>query len=432
MKLKLKNGNVQIFSNMLLCGNETKRFQDIIERSDNYTDYIQNNGGKYKCSFNTIETSFYVLSHDSCSIRWKDNHNFNNFIIQYVPIKSTKFLDDTMLLERDSCSSYGWQHVFVKELHYRHDGLLEYNLTNLNQFTNYAFIVQTYQYGFQTNLNNTEYDGAISPVKTFRTLLNIPSRVMSLETISRTSSNITLQWAVVENEEQAIDFFYIDVLKKPYNQTLIDRRNYCADPIKEAESDKKIEKVIENFRDDQYRELIDNEQTCCDNCCRSHKERQVMRDKNDFDFEASLEKFSEKVPRRNLEPRVEIKKHRNFIQRVMIKAEQRNYTIKNLDPFTFYTFYLQACSSDLKCSDYEQQSEMTQMFQNDSFDRVELEATSYELLGKEFHVRFKEPRNKNGVITSYFVELHEVSENSSSDSTTFCISRREHELNNFR
>lgn len=435
-KLKLKNGNIQIFSNMLLCGNETKRFQDIIERSGEYSDLIHNNGGKNKCTANSIATSFYVLSHDSCAIRWsdaslKDKHTFNAFIIQYVPIMSTKFLDENMLLERDSCSSYGWQHAFVKDLHYTYDGLLEYNLTELNQFTTYAFTVQTYQYGgnetsFQLIKNSTEYDGAISQVKTFRTLLKAPSRVKNLETMRKTFNRITLQWSVAENEDPAIEFFYLDVLKRPFNVTLIDRRNYCINPIEKTESE-----TIERFRVNQYQELIDDDQLCCDNCCQLNEERQVVRKQQDSDFQANLKKFSE-LPRSNLEPRVEIKKRKNFIKRVKIPTEYRNYTIDGLSPFTLYSFHLHACSSDSKCSDYELHSEMTQMNGHESFDRVELQPSSYVFEGTTFHIHFDEPTDKNGAIISYHTELKEIIKNSSIHLSSDCVTRHQHQMNGFK
>lgn len=434
-KLKLRNGNIQIFSNMLLCGNETRSFQDIIERSGDHTDLIQNNGAKSRCTLNSIETSFYVLSHDSCAIRWKDVKikgtvfKFKTFIIQYVPIKSTSNLDDNILLERDSCSSYGWQHVFVKDLHYRSDGNLEYNLTGLSQFTTYAFTVQTYQYGGnELSLEyNTEYDGAISAVNSFRTLLSVPSRVRNFGTIAKSQSKITVQWAVIENEEPAIEFFYLDVLKKPFNVTLIDRRNYCTNPIAKSEAE-----TVDRLRLSQYEELADNDEQCCDNCCQLKDEGQVMSDQQDLEFQETLAKLGDQIPRKFLEPRVRIKNNVNFVERIKIPAEHRNFTVGNLDPFTLHTFYLHACSSDIKCSEYETHSEMTQMNSHSSFDRVQLRATSYMFESRTFSVHFEEPKEINGVIISYHTELREVVENSSVHQAVDCVTRHQHELSGFK
>lgn len=423
-----------------MCGNETKRLQDIIERSTtNFNDLFLNNGGNNKCFVNTIETSFYVWSHDSCAIRWravnlKGKQKINAYIIQYVPIKSTKSLNDKVFLERDSCSSHGWQHAFVKliDWHSTADGHLEFNLTGLNQFTIYAFSIQTYLYdanetSFQIGKESNEYEGAISQVKTFRTLLKAPSRVKNIETLTKTANSITLQWSIEENEESAIEFFYIDVVKKPFNVTLIDRRNYCTNPIVKTEREASQFISLKTFQ-----QFIPNDDLCCYRCCRFNEEQAKYQEREDFDFQVILVKFGEREPRRILEPRIEIKKFPFYINRFIVSSESRTYTIDNLDPFSLHTFYVHSCASDAKCSDYELHSEMTQMYGNESFNRVELEAANYALESTNFYVYFEEPKQKNGVVVSFFIELREIIQNSSVHAFSECITRRQHQINGFK
>lgn len=412
---------------MLLCGNETRRFQDLVERSGMFTDLIDNNAGKNKCTANTFETKAHAWSHDNCTISWndtslRDKFKFNSYIIQYVPIKSTKVLEDNMLFERDSCSSYGWQHAYLK-LNNSQGGLIEYNLTGLHQFTIYAYTVQTYQYG-EDEINfmqtNTENDGAISQKGTFHTLMRMPSRVKNFKTKSQTWSTIQLQWSVTDNEEAAIEFFHLDIKKKPFNVELIDRRNYCINPIRRTEAE-----TIEKVGESESQELSDDDQPCCDKCCQMDEEEPQM---SDSDFQTSLEKFGDQVPRSDFE----IDKNKGFTDTAQIKKTYRNFTIENLDPFTLYSFYLYACSGDYTCSDYELHSEMTLMNEDESYEQVNLLPSNYLYESRKFSVYFEEPTNKNGVIISYITQLREIVKNTSIHLSTDCITRLQHQINDFK
>jgi hypothetical protein len=433
MNLKLKSGYIQIYNNILLCASEIKKTVDIIERTGNYTDLIQNNGGKNKCSKDSIETSYHVWSPFDCAIRWRDvnskkQQKFNAYIIQYVAVnlKST----ENLLLERDSCSSYGWKQAFVKLEDWKStaNGFLEYNLTELSQFTNYAFTVQTYQYGETTLDQNAENDGAISSVKTFRTDLFSPSRVKNLKVLNKTPSSVQIQWDVYENEIDAIQFFYVEVVGKPFNLTLIDQRDFCKNPIDPNEY-----QLIEVYEDGDYDdEGSENNQTCCEKCCEFDKERKETRKKLNTDFDDALIKLSEKVPRKSLEPGSQIRKLPNYVNRFDIEPNRRNFTIVGLNSTTPYLFFLNVCSDALKCSTYSLVSETTERNISDPYDKVQLKPASYVFESQHFHVYFDEPKVKNGEILNYVAELREVVRNTTVYLQSECVTRKKHEENNFK
>lgn len=438
MNLKLKNGSIQIYNNILLCASEIKMTVDLVERQENSSDLIQNNGGKNKCSKNSIETSHHVWSHESCAIRWKhanskQQQKFNAYIIQYVAVKSSQKLDDEMLLERDSCSSYGWQQAYVevgvnKTISLPNGQLqLELNLTGLSQFTSYAFTVQTYQYGETTSDQNGENDGAISTVKTFRTDLYVPSRVKSLKSLSKTSSSIQIQWEVLENEVDAIKYFQVDVVAKPFNVSLIDRRDFCANPIDPNEY--QLINVYEDSADDDGPE---NKQSCCEKCCEFDKERKEIRKKMNNDFEDALVKFSENVTRENLAPSNQIKKMPNFFDRFGVEAGERNFTVTGLSSTTPYLFFIHVCADGMKCSTAQIITETTERNPNEPYDKVQLEPASYVFESQHFHVHFDEPKVKNGAILNYVTELREVVKNTTVHLQSDCITRKQHEANQFK
>lgn len=406
IKLKMKSGFIQIYNNILLCASEIKMAIDTVDRPENSSDLIQNNGGKNKCSKSSIETSFHVWSHESCAIRWKDvnpeqQQKYNAYIIQYVAIKSSQKLDDEMLLERDSCSSYGWQQVYVKLEDWKSitGDELEFNLTGLSQFTNYAFTVQTYQYGetILTLDQNAENDGAISPVKTFRTDLYAPSRVKNLKTLSKTASSIQIQWEIRENEVDAIEYFYIDVVEKPFNINFIDLRDFCANPLDPNEY-----QLINVYDDtDNDDEGNDNNLTCCEKCCEFDKGRKESRKKLNNEFDEALVKFSEKVPRKSLEPTYRIKKFPNYVKRINIDPTKRNYTISDLNSTSPYLFFVHACGDGSKCSTYSLISETTERNTSDPYDKVQLIPMSFVFESQQFHVYFGSLLNKTFIFDGY-------------------------------
>lgn len=442
MKLKVKRGNVLIYNNILLCQNETRRFEEILSRTPQESDLIHNNGAKNKCVLPTIEVGFKVWSHESVAVRWKDvntklKRRFNAYIIQYVAMETSSILEDKLLLERDSCSSYGWQHTFVRRDDCRDigNGYLEYNLTGLEQFTFHALSIQTYHYGAADDNDSPlqqstlEHDGEISAVKTFQTLLKIPSRVRNLRTIEKSPEFIKLQWDVTASEQAAIKFFYIDVIEKPFNKTLIDRRNYCTEPIEASENDE----YMETFNTDSKsvaNPFFDLSLSCCDQCCQMRQDFKDNWELEDIDFQANLVKYSEEGPRRTFQPRLQ--SHRKFVERSTVPSTDRTYLVENLQPFTHYTFYLHACLSDDICGDFEFHSEMTSATLNQSYDRVKVHPSRNIFEEKEFHIYLEEPVLANGVIIKYIAEFWQVVSNFSVRLSVHCITRKELQLNESR
>lgn len=426
-KLTINIGHVLIYNNIMLCSNETNKFQHLLEQKNNNTNIIDSNGLRNKCSSRTIETSSFVLSHQSAQIRWKDvnakdKQVYNAYIVQYVALRTT--IEDALMKERDTCSSYGWQQVFVtrKDFVYNSGGLLEVTLTNLEQYTIYAFLVQTYHNG----PNETEYEGTISEVNTFRTRFKMPSRVQNLRVTEATARSLTIDWNIFENERDSIEYFFIDILKSPFNVSKIDKRDYCLDKLEENVSNKADETDDETD--------FDIVGSCCDMCCKINRRFSPPPFK-DIAFEDKLLKFVDKEPRKNKEIRSVICSSVGFVDRVKINSSMRSYTIENLQPYTPYMLKMGVCKNDLMCSEYEIVSEMTSL--EPSYDRIDLEVSSYGTEGEKFQVFFDEPTKVNGAIVSYLIEVKGLTRNStvhlsnSMGTRHQCLTRLRHELDNF-
>lgn len=333
-----------------------------------------------------------------------------------------------MLFERDSCSSYGWQQFYVNfgDWKIKSDGQLEFNLTGLTQFTNYAYTVQTYQYGETSLYQNNDNEGAISAVKIFRTDLLAPSRVKNLKVIKKTPSSIQLQWEVLENEVDAIKHFLVDIITKPFSTAAIDQRNFCANPIDISEY-----QLIEVY-DEEETVDVTKDLTCCEQCCKFDKDRKEIRKKTNNDFEEALINFSDEVSRNSWEPSFKIKMLPDFLDRLEIEPQRRNYTIKELNSTTPYLFYVHACSNSLKCSTYSLVSETTDRNSSDTYDKVHIKPMSLVFEIDHFHVYFDEPKVKNGVILNYITEISQIVDNITQFFFSDCITRKQHEKNRFK
>jgi hypothetical protein len=210
----------------------------------------------------------------------------------------------------------------------------------------------------------------------------------------------------------------VDVVKNIFNKTLIDLRNYCEEPIEDEENDG----LPDRSRTTQYLENI----SCCDRCCNSPQDVQDTR--VDIDFQTSLTEFSEKG--KSFQPR--LKKHRLFEDRSKLPSFNKTYTIKNLNPFTHYSFYIHACSSDYLCGGFEFHSEMTKPTFKLDFDRVKVRTTKTVFEERNFYVYLEEPAFANGIIIKYYTEFWQVINNSSIRLHTECITQKDLHSDDYR
>jgi hypothetical protein len=365
-------------------------------------------------------------------LKWKDvyttkQNGVGAYIVQFVALKSSESFDDEMILERDSCSSYGWKQIYLnmETLNVTENGMIEFNLTGLIQVTTYAFTIQTQIANYYTDSNETMFDGGVSGVKIFKTDLRVPSRVKDLKSTSKTNVSIEIQWEVESNEVEAIDFFSLDIIAHPFNQTSIDQRDFCANPFDANEIE--IHEVYDDDSDDS-----DSNMSCCERCCAFDKERKKIQLKSFNDFENALIKFSEKTTRNSLEPSVEFKKHLNFVSRTEIEGKQRTFLITNLSPLTSYMIFLRACGNGLKCGDYSLATITTESSPNDPYDRVYLRPASDFFESEHFHIFFDQPKFVNGALLNYVTEIVEVVDNSTIPLRTNCITKKQHAENQFK
>jgi hypothetical protein len=277
-----------------------------------------------------------------------------------------------------------------------------------------------------------------------RTKYEEPSRVINLDSITKTNTSITLKWDVVEMEHEIITHFFVDIIKQPENLEKLDQRNYCTDPIRDHLQ-------VENDWFYQEEDVI--ALNCCDSCRSTElpdaslvgNELLKWRENREFESESFskliydevvvkqyLGNYYSNLRQANIQKKPDMK---NFVTREFILKDERTWTVNLLEPFTTYAFMFYACanaSSDTSnetsvCSSYVLYTNRTAMSQ--SFDTIVTVGSPIND-GEAYELSFIEPRDKNGAIINYQIEYRYIDEEDMKIEVV-CITRREHEINGY-
>lgn len=435
LKLDVKYGTVQIFQNHLLCETEIELFKSILTPNEaRQKDFMTNNGYQRSCKNDNIKTSSKVISHKEVEISWEDllsnktEIKISGYLLQYVRIENYEIrnFDENMLYERDSCSSHGWKQIVLKKNDFKtSNSTMSYRLTNLSQFTYYAFTIQRYNYNSIEDVakhNNSLLSGT-SEVNIFQTLMNIPSRVTKFSAVIKTTNSIEVEWSMIERERKGITRFLILYFERPISIKQLDARDYCKEPIDFEEVS-----MIENKLDNIGNEFI-NDDRCCENCCMNQFDRDEKIEADENDFQDSMKKLSKSEMRLIDDKYIDkVTSRSGYIDTLKFEQDANKTLISNLTVFTNYAFYIFVCD-DNRCSDYELIHERTAL--EPTFDSIELLPKENVFQRNAFRIQFDEPKNKNGLITSYIIEIIEIKENINLPFSTICISRQQHAKNKF-
>ncbi|XP_070490631.1 insulin receptor-like [Chironomus tepperi] len=411
--LEVRHGDIQIYSNNMLCESEIEQFKKILIQKNprDMAMHLSNNGNLLSCRSENIKVYERVLSSDTVEIAWFDRVKEENkdegykYILKYLIIDADeeKEFEEHILFERDTCSSYTWtskileDHKIIKpnKTHFP-NATKSYILSNLKQFTTYVYTIHRSPYYFFNTIiteGNSSVSG-ISEPRRFKTLMNIPSRVSKFSVPNKTSTSITLSWNVLKSEEAAINRYLLYFWEVPVIQSQLSIRDYCLEPI---------EYEVPSIR--VKRDLVQkSNSSCCTKCCEGTK-HQTTEIEHEDDFAQSIIKFSETTQRSDPERHTtEIRNNKSFQQYRSISEEIRTYTVTNLKPYTSYAFQLYVCAEH--CGEYELLYMRTAYDEN--YDQLNLLKQEYE--GIDFRIKFDEPKLKNVAITSYIIEIQEVND----------------------
>jgi hypothetical protein len=426
--LKVESGLVMIYNNKNLCPMEVKTFMDQIEGADEPFVKIEDwkNKDSTRCpGIINIGTSSMVYSNNTVEISWDNMDSKVNVI--YYQIKYVAYSDQNEIVEEifdeDSlcCSSLQIRSIILDESEIEKDGnIMKYNLTDLEHYTRYAYLVQT---NMQKDKSGN-YFGAISHIRSFTTKFTSPVRVQSIKTVSKTQTSIEIEWEV-SNFGLLPDgeIFYVDIYEVPYNKSEIDNRDYCENPMTNEEYDE-----LTSFMNNEEYETCSGEK-CCQTCC---KDKKIRKEQN-LNFDNKLSEYVKNRMRNKITKLQDVYNKTNHSR--YYPHTNRSHTIEDLKPFTMYSFRIHAClplnAEDIDCSYYTSYWDITLPNRSELYDKVIPTGPKVITDREGYQLNFIKPKNSNGIILNYNIVFYEFLENNKVIHSSGCITRKDYEDGNF-
>lgn len=310
-----------------------------------------------------------------------------------------------------------WDSVFVHQFHTGDESSnITYTLRQLAPYTKYYFYIEAFLHTNNTKLNITNGQ---SLIENFRTLPVNPTPQI-IHVIGKTSNSITISWIISPEEHDLVKMFIAEVFTLPDKLTILDTRDYCLNPRIDGlkEWDDGVDccwlKYIFSFE----------KAECPDGSCYKKEFERTKRNLDEDDFHNHI---LELAGLNIIEPapvKREIKgvDKPNYVSTHQFEKTVKNFTIKNLKPFTLYSLEVSACHTEFMCSTYFLLAQRTA--KNITKPLSVMVNTNVAI---ELH--FMEPKQTNSITVAYHIEYKRL--NQVNETIYFlCITRMDHFNNN--
>ncbi|XP_055632635.1 insulin-like receptor [Toxorhynchites rutilus septentrionalis] len=448
MSLTLSSGSMHFVYNPMLCMSEIDALQEItIYNNTHDLISVDSNGFLQSCNVVSISVKSVVMSSSNVTIYWTEynttlSQQLLGFIVYYTPSDKERSPYD----RRDVCSKYGWYSKLIQSEEIKvAKNFLSYNITGLKPKTRYAYYIKTYV--VDNNRNASERKIGQSAVHYFTTKITKPTPPLRVYTVRKTDNSITFSWIIHRGEKNLVRQFRIDVFIQPDDQDFLDQRNYCLAPMVEESELKHTETCppdvcCSDALSDEF-DIPD-----IDNDFFSRRKRSLTTGTENYTTKNSVsDKFRQKMysfltvdslPHSIVRGRQkrDVLDLRNHIYFHKFDAENKDFTVSKLLPYTYYTFQLFACSGRefSSCSPYSIYSDRTDRTVNSAnitITVIKPTNNSNQLDLNTITVIFEEPKPVNGPIVAYNVEAKSLNM-ANSTYIRNCITRMQHERAKYR
>lgn len=296
-----------------------------------------------------------------------------------------------------------------------------------------------------------------SEIKYFKTKYDVPT-YPKVETYSKTSNTITLNWFPIATEPEKVDYYKVNYFRQPDEHSVLDVRNYCDEPRADVHVSHGVETApatktlgcaaeFEQWRESHYdsddlehewrlhrksicssansmkninhqtemMKFIGNTKSCADDshACWSDENIDSIRFKRQIHYFVNANNKSSEI--------ITPPSDNNVVEKLLFSNAQFNATIGNLLPFTTYIFLFFSCN-DINCSSYDFHFERTDSAREaDVISKVTVSNDPYDL--HRIYVDFDEPETPNGLTVAFNIEKFDWT---SFNTTIDCITRKQH------
>lgn len=374
--------------------------------------------------------------------------------------------------------SYGWQTFFVQNFTVDESNTgYRTNLTNLEQYTQYAYYVKT-QVVYKDHENDTlNVVQGQSNIRYFRTEPDIPTAPI-VDTVSKTNTSISIEWYPAVADKEFIEYYKVDVFVQPDEHSVLDSRDYCLHPREDRQSSMGVEVTSQSTSNEKnctFKPLPANWESSSDwaidqriECYREHESDSDRRSelskllnskkqyvcewndencpfefveyKSDIRFTRTIHDFVKNhvIDERNKYEIVfdptsnedelipEIRENPNFLFTRRFEESAFNAAIDHLKPFTLYTMHFFSCNR-IDCSSYYMHNVRTEPSMN--ADDMDFEVSIDPVVSHTVHLDFSEPKSPNGLTVAFIITIHDMA---NMHYTKKCITRKKHYENNKR
>lgn len=336
-----------------------------------------------------------------------------------------------------------WQSVFVPFEDLKHEeGYFEMTLTDLKQYTQYAYYIRT-QLSLKHQDQMLNVTQGQSQLKYFKTFPDRP-RPPIVRTKAKTNTTLTLEWHPSTPEHELIQKYFIDVYVLIDDVDEIDKRNYCRNPKEITDKKDDVIKTPEVIccRDQRaYLEFFqrDFNQTCGDSdpSCEltyefvlfhHHVENALLKADPSRRYQYKQESYESPMNHKGTMDPVKRKDHSKYYlhSHIIDDKHAENILVPNLKPFIRYAFYVYACNNISNCSDYYFHSDRTEPYIY--ADDTDIFVLPDEHRTDSITLIIMPPIEPNGVTVSYQIESFDLSR---TIVNLKCITRKDMENMNY-
>nr|AVT56270.1 insulin receptor 2 [Oncopeltus fasciatus] len=367
----IANGRIFFHYNPNLCLKHIYELASIagLQNITNHEVAIESNGNKFAC--HAIDLQVTVVARFSTqvnlNISWpttkgqKNNIMRHMFMVYYIKAPYQNLTAD---YETSECASYRWSvNDINQDKETRH-----WPLMNLEPDTQYAFFVKTY------TVNST---GGQTPIQYFKTRPSKPTWPNDLFAVSNTSTSVTLFWKPPDKANGELNEYIITGFMREEEREMLKDVDFCSLAKKEQLSKKELE--ITTALPEFMTEVAKKN----DDCCQQNKFEETFVTSKSSLFCQNLNQQEAKLPsmflssvnsktcemyvydlieNSALKPPFAVRKRSiienlNFEQNIdlyhtdlfqfpfreNVSGNTSTITFNNLEPYSLYSFQVQAC-----------------------------------------------------------------------------------------
>ncbi|KAG8185562.1 hypothetical protein JTE90_017566 [Oedothorax gibbosus] len=481
-KLHIYGGKVFFHFNSKLCPNKIKELQKYadVREWDERDVSPSSNGDRVACNVVDMNITVWGVKANVVGLSWKNfrkthsDMDFRSLLGYVIYYREAPERNVTIFDGRDACGADEWKVDDVDATD--EDDVVMTLIPHLKPFTTYAAYMRTYTIA-------SAVVGAQSPIIYFTTKPATPSSPVNAQAHAISHNEIVVEWKGPKHPNGLITHYIVDGIREKDSSEFISQRNYCNEPL--VISDLRRTNQEKNGNNDSW--LLEEKKKAKEqelkNCCSCSKSKTLPNQGDEAESQIQFEDFlhnkvyiknphagrttknitvvTTTVSSREITPDFSndtytIKPGKmssltptdNVSEmtttavpdvqegRFHYKVEDAMYiAVKNLHHFTEYTIEIRACQnkSDLEDPCSSQSITTVRTFPLGGADDIDVSSiiiNPENLTSNILFVKWDEPKDYNGLIVNYHIEIRSAAEANEYKTLPVCITHLEYQKRN--